>query len=56
MFRTSRFRADPDSLPVALRNLGENAIPPRPPREFESKAHSEAERITIYGAPMTVRA
>ena len=39
-------RADPDSLPVALRNLGENAI-----RHAASKvrieAHSAAEKITI---------
>ena len=39
-------RADPDSLPVALRNLGENAI-----RHAASKvrieAHSAADRITI---------
>ncbi len=39
-------RADPDSLPVALRNLGENAIRHAASR-VRIEAHSEAERITI---------
>ena len=39
-------RADPDSLPVALRNLGENAIRHAASR-VRIEAHSEAEKITI---------
>lgn len=39
-------RADPDSLPVALRNLGENAVRHAASR-VRIEAHSEAEKITI---------